>query len=196
MKDIVSELVVGVGTEHTYHSPAPGSRSWEDFIEKPDAESATGRPRPASTLSSYQSDEVRVRLARVATLLSAEVAGGFGKEKTRDSDRVASTTASPHPERDENHLSRLDRVNFLRESWQRFEVEQSRAITVLLSNSLQGDDVLLLDITSKPSIALPIPVPVEGSSQAERIGDTVKRVTSFLAGMGEVVASLAEMHGM
>ena len=194
VKDIVSELVIGAGTEHTYHSPAPGSRSWVDFIEKPDVESA-GRPRAASTISSYQTDEVRMRLDRVATQLSAECAGVLSKEKTKDSDRTATATASPHPERDENHASRLDRIAFLRNAWTRFEAEQTRAITLLLSNSLEGDDVLLLDITSKPSIALPVPIPAEGSSQAERAGDAVKRVTSFVAGMGAVVESLAEMHG-
>lgn len=134
-----------------------------------------------------------MRLNRVATQLSAEVSGTLAKEKTKDSDRTA--TASPHPERDETHAKRLDRVEFLRDAWSRFEAEQTRAITLLLSNSLEGDDVLLLDITSKPALALPVPAPAEGSSQADQAGDAVKRTTSFLAGFKAVVESLAEMHG-
>lgn len=74
--DIVAELAVG---KVTYHSPAPGERSWDEFRDidhdAGDVEAArseTGRQR---AVSAARHDEMQERIAAMRERLRSEVAG-------------------------------------------------------------------------------------------------------------------------
>lgn len=122
-----------------YHSPAPGSRSWDDFVDadrdEKDSEDPQGRPRASTVVSQSSPEATAKRLLQVTTQLHKEVEG-FGAtpvgsrrgsfSRDREDEKVGSTdgtsvgtTAAPSdsgaPLRSKpSTFQPLDRVGFLR----------------------------------------------------------------------------------
>ncbi|KAL8293775.1 hypothetical protein RQP46_000476 [Phenoliferia psychrophenolica] len=151
--DIVKEFAVG---KLTYHSPAPGSRSWDDFVDQDqsedDIEAAIGRPRAASAGPS--NPLTASRLLAVSARLQKEVEGvgntpagsrrgSFSNDDTKEKPAsVDGTTAAPSVAGAGTSSAKsafLDRPGFLRATWKEFETNQNKAVVRLLS---QGDGTI------------------------------------------------------
>ncbi|KAM0753235.1 hypothetical protein T439DRAFT_323872 [Meredithblackwellia eburnea MCA 4105] len=172
-QDIVKELAVG---KYEFSSPAPGSRSWNDFVDteetRDDEDSLKGRDRAQSisyAVPLTSPDLMTSRLLEVSQKLRLEVKGqghtplgsrrgsfsnddgGGNKER---SDSAEGTTAVPSiaPRRPAKlDPNSLDRAGFLRDCWSDFEKEQNQAVTRLLAESMDSEDELRLH-QSGPSI--------------------------------------------
>ncbi|KAK4696212.1 hypothetical protein P7C70_g8416, partial [Phenoliferia sp. Uapishka_3] len=153
--DIVTELAVG---KLEYHSPAPGSRSWDDFLDDDkstdDLEAFIGRPRaPSRSLSNPAMSE---RLNAVKNSLRKEIEshgnspavsrrGSFSKDTGIGGERTTEgTTVTPTSVTTSREALIRNRPTFLRATWLEYATKQNAAVVRLISQGVSTEADLKL----------------------------------------------------
>ncbi|GAA5865438.1 hypothetical protein JCM8547_001244 [Rhodosporidiobolus lusitaniae] len=162
LADIVAEFAVGGAR---YHSPAPGTSSWEDFledVEEVDPESGLPKQRArGNTLVRQQSDALQARLAALRDKLSAEVqtagstpvvsrrpsvSGGGGQEPLAPSvaEEAAKAAALADGLRGRLKDKISDPAGVFRKQWDKFRATQLQAAQKMLETGMPPDEDLFL----------------------------------------------------
>ncbi|BGP28655.1 hypothetical protein JCM10296v2_000391 [Rhodotorula toruloides] len=153
--DIVAELAVG---KVTYHSPAPGERSWDEFRDidhdAGDVEAGRSESGRQRAFSVARRDEMQERMAAMRERLRSEVAGSTPAMSRRPSmsglaDSVvdpgfAAQAAAALTAADEGRKRKLDKAATLRKCWASFKASQLSSIQKILEDGAPEDDELHL----------------------------------------------------
>ncbi|GEM06176.1 transmembrane protein [Rhodotorula toruloides] len=153
--DIVSELAVG---KVTYHSPAPGERSWNEFCDTHqdagDVEAGRSDSGRQRAFSVARRDEMHERMAAMRERLRNEVAGSTPAISRRPSmsglaDSVvdpgfAAQAAAALSAAGQGQTRKLDKAATLRKCWDSFKASQLASIQKILEDGAPEDDELHL----------------------------------------------------